>query len=84
MHHKTNSGNNLNQKWGIGARQTLFHKDGNFYECLRRFPGALFDPEGYLYFSTEEEYLSTSYLSRGIKLNVPGGIANVPGYVLSI
>src|ERR1700722_20631699 len=46
------SGRLLNQKWGIGARHALYHKDGHWYNNLERFPGALCDPRGYVKFET--------------------------------
>ena len=77
---RTNSGANLNRKWNVGATEAHYHKDGKFFMPLKRFPGALFDPDGYLLFSTRDEYESSPYLSIGDRLNVPGGISSVPGY----
>jgi hypothetical protein len=45
-----------------------------------RFPAAFFDPDGYLLFRTEREYIESPYLNIGERVNVPGGIASVPGY----
>jgi hypothetical protein len=74
------SGKKLKEKWNIPARQVLYHQDGTFYENLRQFPGALCDPNGYVLFSSEDEYNSSSYLHIGLKLNVPEGISRMPGY----
>ena len=55
--------------------------EGNYYNHLRYFPGALFDPNGYVVFKTEEEYLGSPHLQRHQQLHVPGGISSLPGYV---
>jgi hypothetical protein len=77
----TNTGRALNDQWGVGAAQALYHKDGNWYEPLLRFPGALFDPNGYVLFPNKSEYESCSYIAGGVKIHVPGGISQIPGYV---
>ena len=50
------NGEMLNREWKVGARHALYHKDGTFYENLERFPGALFDPDGYILFKTQDDY----------------------------
>ena len=83
------TGKYLNRKWKVGAKHSLFRETGNFYMTLRKFPGALFDPKGYLLFQIEEEYKNFPYLthykpnrSDGRKrINVPGGISSVPDYI---
>ena len=74
------SGKKLKKVWRVECEHALYHSDGTFYENLNRFPGVLFDPYGYVMFRTEEEYRSCPYLSIGQKLNVPLGIASIPGY----
>jgi hypothetical protein len=75
------SGRDLNRLWGVGAQHALYHQDGKWYENLERFPGALFDPNGYVVFNTENDYRTSPYLHIGVKTNVPLGIASIPGYV---
>ncbi len=77
---KTGYGRDYNRRWGVGAQHALFHKDGTFYECLKRIPAALFDPSGYVLFNTETEYVATQGLSHGKKLNIKRGIHTLPGY----
>jgi 5-methylcytosine-specific restriction protein A len=48
---------------------------------LTRFPGALFDAHGYVFFSTEVEYLRCPQLQFGKRVNVPGGISSIQSYV---
>lgn len=76
------TGGQLNRKYGLGVKQARYHKDGHFYEKLSEFPAALCDPDGYVIFKTEEEYLKNTNLNRGQKLNVLGGISNLPKYTL--
>jgi hypothetical protein len=75
------TGKRLNQRWNVNARHALYHVDGTFYENLRYFPGALFEPSGYVLFRTEDEYRSSPYLSIGQKLNVQRGISSIPGFM---
>ena len=74
-------GKQLNEEWDVGARHALFSRDGSWYENLERFPGALFDLNGYVLFKTEQEYRKCPQLRIGKKTNVRGGIASIPGYV---
>ena len=78
---RTNSGDALNTEWGVGARHALYHKDGKFYMPLERFPGAYFDPYGYVLFRTREDYEKCEHLSLGQRVNAHGGICNIPGYI---
>ena len=73
----------LAQQWKVQASHVLYHRDGLFYENLKRFPGALFDPNGYVLFQNENDYRSSPYLNIGQKLNIrdkEAGIASIPGY----
>lgn len=75
------SGRELNDLWDVGAKHALYYKDGTWYNNLERFPGALFDPEGYVLFKTEQAYRNCQHLKIAKRTNVPGGIASIPGYV---
>lgn len=75
------SGYRLNLLWGVNARHALYREDGRWYHHLERFPGALFDSTGFVVFPTEAAYHGSPYLRRGVEVNVPGGISNMPGYV---
>jgi len=74
-------GRELNNKWGVGAQHALYSESGTWYHVLERFPGALFDAKGYILFESKRDYESCHHLNRGEELNVPGGIASIPGYV---
>jgi hypothetical protein len=75
------NGRYLNDLWKVGARHALYNKEGIWFNNLERFPGALFDPEGYVLFKTRDEYRQCSYLNIGKETNVPKGIHSIPGYV---
>ncbi len=77
---RMNSGANLNDIWRVGAADCRFHREGKFFMPVTRFPAAFFDPSGYLLFRTKAEYQQSPYLNIGGRVNVPGGIAGVPGY----
>src|SRR5437763_16695808 len=71
----------LNEAWGVGAAHARYSYDGHWYAALTRFPAALFDPYGYIYFATEEEYRAAP-ISIGKQISVPKpGISGLQGYV---
>lgn len=76
------NGKKLKSKWGVNVVHALYNKDGNWYEYLKSFPGALFDPTGYIAFETENEYLTCTYLQFGDTVHVPATISAIPGYVM--
>lgn len=78
---RTNSGRHLNELWKVGAAHSLYHHKGKWYHLLTRFPGALFDPSGYVLFETEKAFLSCSQLSITLEVHVPNGINQMPHYV---
>ena len=72
----------LNDIWGVGAAHALYIHDGHWYHQLKRFPGALFDRNGYIKFATEKSYRASPYLSIGKQISVrKPGISAIPGYV---
>lgn len=74
-------GQELNARWRVGAAHALYSEKGTWYHLLERFPGALFDAEGYVVFATKRDYETCQQLNRGKELNVRGGISSLPGYV---
>jgi 5-methylcytosine-specific restriction protein A len=71
----------LNKEWGIGAKHVLYRENGTWYHRLTAFPGALLDAHGYILFATEQEYLQCPSLQIGKEIGVPGGIAQIAGYI---
>jgi hypothetical protein len=75
------TGAKLNELWGVGAEHALYIHDGHWYHQLERFPGALFDQNGYVLFQTESDFRECRYLSIGKDVSVPvPGISQIPGY----
>ncbi len=85
-------GEDLNEKYRIGAAHALFSKDGTFYMELDRFPGALIDKNGFVLFKKDSDYKNAIdsgqlYRSKPTKrdgkcrIKVPkGGIYAMLGY----
>jgi len=71
----------LMRRWGVHVQHGLYRRDGNFFENLKRCPGALFDHHGYVIFNTEDEYRRSPYLRISPKFNVRNGIVSIPGYI---
>lgn len=76
------TGRQLNHEWDVGARHALYRHQGHWYHQLRRFPGAVFDYNGYVLFRTEQEFRDSPHLHITQDVHVPAGIASIPGYVL--
>lgn len=72
----------LNRNWNVGAVQARFRETGDWYAALTKFPAALFDANGYLFFDSEDFYLNSPYIriAKQISVTKPG-ISAVPGYV---
>jgi hypothetical protein len=75
------TGRELNSEWGVGAQHALYSRRGTWYHRLERFPGALFDANGFVLFASKRAYEGCSHLNIGQEVNVRGGIASIPGYV---
>jgi len=70
----------LNKRWGVDAKHALFHKDGTWFNNLKRFPGALFDSNGYVIFDTLHDYLNCEAVRVTQQTNVTDGISKLPQY----
>ena len=71
----------LNERWSLGVRHALFHKDGTWYHQLRRFPAALCDPNGYVIFRTEREFRTCPHLKIEKDVNLRYHLSDLDGYV---
>ena len=76
------TGEQLNRRYRLGVRHALYHKDGTFYECLTRFPGALCDSNGYVRFESEPEFARDPRLNIGEKVNIHSSLSSHPRYRL--
>ncbi len=74
----------LNRRLGYIVPERIggayYHIDGNWYEILTQFPGALFDAHGYVIFQTEDDFRKPPQIIIGTTMHVVGGISNLPGY----
>ena len=78
------TGNFLNTIYKLGAAQSRYRVDGVWYHPLNKFPGALFDRQGYVLFDRPEDYYACRQVKQGPDPNhihVEGGIASIPAYV---
>lgn len=84
------TGKRLNRELALGAEHALYHKDGSWYDQLQKFPGILFDLNGYISFPDLGTYQRCSNLRHPVHqrsdgrpgtLVVPEGISTIPGYI---
>jgi hypothetical protein len=84
------TGRKLNKELALGAGHALYHKDGYWCDQLRKFPGILFDFNGYVTFANSGVYQRCPQLrhpnrhrsdGRPGTLSVPDGISSIQGYV---
>lgn len=78
---RSGSGRALNEKWLVGAQHALYHRSGTWFHLLERFPGALFDANGYVLFDTQERFTNYPGVHIGKHVTVPGGISQLADYV---
>jgi 5-methylcytosine-specific restriction protein A len=79
--YRSDTGKSLNRKWNVNARHALYHREGTWYHVLTEFPGAYFDPEGYILFKTEADYLNCRDIEIGRHANIRCGISRLARYV---
>lgn len=77
---RTNLGRHLKQVWNIPAQHVLYHHEGTWFHTLECFPGALCDPDGYVVFETEDEFLQCRALRIGKHVRAPDGLKGILGY----
>lgn len=77
---RSDSGRSINKRYNLGAKHALYHIDGTFYERLEQFPGLLADPNGYVLYPTEEDFLNDAYLDVQDKVHVHDALARHPKY----
>ena len=78
----------LSKKWNVPVAEkkgsAMYHRDGTYWTNLSKFPGALFDPSGYVLFTDEESYLSCKELRISVQTNIVTGLKlpEIDGYVV--
>ncbi len=76
-------GDYINQLLALGGQKAYFHKDSYWFHNLKLFPGLLIDPDGYVRFETEQEYLDSPLLRIQPKTNTVHALPDItaiPGY----
>jgi hypothetical protein len=74
-------GRDIARRHRVDVNQALYHHEGTFYHLLNRFPAALFDGQGYVYYQTAHDYENDSDVNIGSdRLHVRRGIQNHPRY----
>ena len=58
------TGKQLNREWKVGALHALYRKNGTWYNLLERFPGVLFDTNGYIPFQTREDFRKNKFTCK--------------------
>lgn len=82
------TGRELARLWGLEVQQALYRRTGDWYHHLKRFPAALLDERGYLFFESPEAFEACSELRVGKHperhggwVYAPDGISAILGYV---
>jgi hypothetical protein len=68
----------------VGAVHALYRENGYWYHALDKFPGALFDANGYVLFKTTTDYQKCGAVKKGPDPNhihVLGTISALPFYI---
>lgn len=74
------NGNYLNKLLELNTLHALYREDGKWYHHLKKFPGVLFDTNGYLIFQTIEDYINNSSLIKQKDLHIINGLSSLAGY----
>jgi 5-methylcytosine-specific restriction enzyme A len=68
----------------VGAEHALYRKNGTWFHLLERFPGALFDADGFIPFESYEDFKKfrqrPGVTGHG-EIAVQGGISSHPDYI---
>ena len=75
------NGRRLARQNGLEVAQSYAHVVGTWYTEPTQFPAVSFDNEGYILFLTQADFAARSELRVLETVNVPQGIAAIPGYV---
>lgn len=70
----------LSKVLGINAEQALYREDGTWYHNLTKFPGVLFDSEGFVYFEKQDDYINHPQLRITKQLHLKNGIKSLGEY----
>jgi len=77
------TGKTLAKKWTPNTKHALYRETGNWYHQLEKFPGVLFDKDGFKVFESKSDFENCPELKKTEATNtvtVSGGIKTIPGY----
>ncbi len=75
------SGKRLAKLWKVDVLHALYSETGDWYHQLKRFPGGLFDANGYVVFQSKQDFISSHFLEINQDVAVRDGIKGIPEYV---
>lgn len=75
------TGDYLNKILSVSAKHALYREDGKWYHNLTRFPGVLFNKNGYAIFNNEEDYIKNPSLQIKKDLHITDGIKSLANYL---
>lgn len=75
------TGNYLKKILSIDAKHALYREDGKWYHNLTRFPGVLFDKNGYIIFNNEGDYINNPNVQIKKDLHITNGIESLANYL---
>ncbi|WP_294283490.1 HNH endonuclease [uncultured Chryseobacterium sp.] len=75
------TGDYLNKILSINAKHALYREDGKWYHNITKFPGVLFDKNGYVIFDNKVDYNNNPNLQINKDLNIKKGIQSLVGYI---
>jgi len=68
----------------IVAKHGVYSRLGDFYHKLEKWPGAVYDFDGYVIFNTKEDYTASKFLRispTSNSVHVIGSLKEAPGYI---
>ena len=75
------NGMKLAKEWGLDVVQARYSSWGNWYAPLTRFPAALLDANGYIFFPDEASLYANEKIRVTKQINIPEFISNLPEYI---
>ena len=74
-------GARLSARYELGVASSYAHKEGSWYQVPTQYPAALWDPQGYVEFSTEDELERWASVGEKVNFDKHQPISSLPIYV---
>jgi len=75
------TGEELNRLLDLRVNQARYRRTGDWYHSLTRFPGILFDLNGYVVFETEQDYIECPQIRPTGDFSIKNGICSINNYL---